>query len=215
MRINVAIVDDHKLLSQSLCSALSDYKFLEVKIVASHGNELIREISIQNHIDIVLLDEEMPVMDGWETLKVINRKYPNIRTILLSNTKNQSSIIKAFKSGARSFISKCSEMDELVDAIIGVHENGHYFNDSHSQSFFNSIIADVNLPIITNDVLSSREREILELICRGLSTAEIAQKLFISPRTIEVHRRSINTKTNSSSIVHLVLYAVKNGIIRV
>lgn len=214
MQINIAIVDDHKLMSQSLSCALNGYSFLTVKFIASHGNELIHELSTKNEIDVLLLDEQMPVMDGWETLKFIQRKYPSIGIIILSENKNQESIIKAFKSGARSYISKCAEIDELVDAIVGVHENGHYFNDSHSFSFFNSIMANETIPVITNNVLTTREREVLELICKGMPTMEIAQELFISPRTIEVHRRSINSKTNSNNVVDLVLYAIQNGIIR-
>jgi len=207
-KIKVAIVDDHKILRQGLKVLLNDMDNMEVVIEASDGQEFIDMLE-QVVPELVIIDINMPVMKGDEAVRLARLKHPQLKIIVLSMNNEEQYFKSMNELGVDGYIVKESDYDELERAITTVMKGGKYF----SQALLIKLISNQQTPLKV--VLSSREKEVLRYLCLGLSTAEIAQKLFISVRTVEKHRSEMLLRTESPNSISLVVYAIKNGLVEI
>ncbi|MGB4292580.1 MAG: response regulator transcription factor [Bacteroidales bacterium] len=211
-KIKIIIVDDHHLFRNGLKLLLEGIPEFEITGEASNGAELL-DIIDRTQADIVLMDINMPVMDGVEaTIKVLERK-PEIKVIALSMYGEEDYYYRMTEAGARGFILKDSDISEVREAINTVKRGGTFF----SQQLLQNVIQKIKHREAETKVavLSKREKEILEKICEGLSNQEIANALFISKRTVDKHRANLLEKTNSKNTASLILYAIRNKLIKI
>ena len=213
-KIKVGIVDDEKLFIKGMKSLLEHDPELKVTLEASNGVELIEKlIADVGSVDVILLDLAMSVMDGVDTLlKIINLGLP-VKIIILTSHYNDSMIIKLLDEGAMGFLAKNEHPSVVIDTIKGVYNKSFHINDHILQLIRNRRLVakkkNFNMP------LSSREIEVLRLICQEQTNKEIADQLFISPRTVEGHRKSILEKTQCKNTVGLVIYAIEHNLLEV
>lgn len=208
--ITIAIVDDEVLLRKSMIYILNREPNIKVVFDGGNGEEIINFLEdSKQHPDIILMDIRMPVLDGVETSKIISEKFPDIKIIILSSVNSNHFIELMMKRGASSYLLKKSIPQQVVTAINRVYEDGIYFNPEIINIFINTKEGKL---FIVNE-LSEREIQVLQLICKQLSAKEIADKLCLSERTIEGHRKRMLVKTKSKNVVGLILWGVKNNII--
>ncbi len=205
------MVDDHKLFRDGLRTLLSMVDGVEVVGVAGDGAEFLG-LSTRVEYDMVLLDIEMPVMNGVATAEVLLRNNPEARVVMLSMHSDEEYYFRMVELGVKGFLLKNSEIDEVVTAIKTVCDGGSYF----SEELLGSLVSNLkSTQFEENGVLSERELEIVPLICRGLSNQEIADLLFISKRTVDKHRANILEKTGSRNTAGMVVWAIKNGVVEI
>jgi DNA-binding NarL/FixJ family response regulator len=209
--IRVILVDDHNLFRNGLKLLLSGYSDIEVVAEASDGHEFL-QILENTPADIILLDIEMPEMNGIEATITAIAKYPDLKVISLSMYGEEEYYYKMIDAGVKGFILKSSDITEVIKAIKSVIEGGTYFSSDVLYNVVKNIKTVVRTPN-NSASLSERELEVLEQICRGLSNQEIADALFISKRTVEKHRASLLSKTNTKNTAHLVMYAIENKLV--
>ncbi len=206
--VRVILADDHNLFRNGLKLLLSSYRNINVVAEASDGAELI---SILDNVqaDIVLIDIEMPVMNGIEASRIALEKFPGLKIISLSMYGEEEYYYRMIDAGVKGFILKNSDITEVIKAIDSVMKGGTYFS---SEVLYNVVknIKSVSKTPANIASISEREREVLEQICKGLSNQEIADVLFISKRTVEKHRASLLSKTNTKNTAQLVMYAIEN-----
>jgi DNA-binding NarL/FixJ family response regulator len=207
-KITVAIVDDHQLFRSGLQFILESEPDIEVVIEASNGKQFL---SFLDSIvpNVVLMDINMPEMDGIEASRRAIEKFPDLHILVLSMYSDIDYYNTMIDIGVKGFILKDIENKELGTAIRKIHNGGNYF----SQELLLRLIK--NKPDGTQIELTKREKEVLELICQGFSNQEISDKLYISQRTVERHRSSLLEKTNSKNSISLVIYSIKNNLIKI
>lgn len=215
--INIFLVDDHSLFREGIKYLLSSIGYVNVIGEASDGEELLKLIADFGVPDLIFSDINMPVMDGVESCALANKKYPGIKIIALSMNDDQDYYYKMIKAGAKGFVLKSSNKETLVEAISEVMAGGSFFPEE--------ILRNIIFKFGTEDSvekaeekkygLTSREKEVLSLICQGFKNTEIAEKLFLSPKTIEGHRSNLISKTGTKNAAHLVMFSIKEGIIKV
>ncbi len=209
--IKIAIAEDHELFRQGLAALFNGEEGLHLEFAVANGQELIERLR-SHKVDVVIMDLKMPVLNGQETLKILKKRYPSVRSIVLSMYSSDEYVYQALRLGARGFLQKNCDIEKLIDAIYAVNEQGYYFDDELSKNQIFRIINEVGIePIFKNETLSHRELEVLGLICQEKTNQEIAELLCLSVRTIEVHRLKLLRKTNAKNVAGLVIYAVKNG----
>lgn len=214
-KIKIGIAEDHDLVRQGLISLLEDESGLKVCCDASNGQKLLDYPNLED-LDVILMDLDMPILNGQEALSTIRSKYPNTRVIMISMYYTDEFIAQSIKQGARGYLPKNCKIEKVVDAIYAVHEQGYYFDDKVSKSLLFKIVDDDSfIPTFSSDVLSNREKEVLELICLEKNNIEIAEELFISNRTVEAHRQNILKKTHAKNTAGVVIYAIKNGLYKI
>lgn len=206
--INVLLTDDHQIIIDGLKSLLSNQDDIQVVAEANNGREAIRILELIL-IDVLLMDIDMPVMNGIDALKEIRKNHPKLKVIILS-MHNEAGMIKSLIDlGANGYLLKSCSQGELIDSIKKV---------ASGQSYFSS---DVTLALLkpsanqgqSNELLTERETEILKLIAAGFSNKEIGDQLFISHRTVDTHRTNLMKKLDVSNIAGLISYAIRNGIV--
>lgn len=215
-KIKVGIAEDQEIFRKALTHLLSSFKGIEVITEAENGKTLLDSREIEE-IDIAILDYKMPIMGGIETSREIRKNHPNIKIIILSMFDDESFVEKAIENGANAYLSKDDDLEELEFAIQGVLDNQYYFNDRVSKLFIKSMInkGKITPTFSNNDVeLNQTEVEILELMSKEYTTQEIADKLYRSTRTIDKHRTEMMKKTKTKNAIGLVMYGVKNGILK-
>lgn len=209
--IRIALVDDQKLFRGGLRMILSDREDFNVVFEAGNGKQFFERLAFEP-VDVVILDVEMPIMDGIETLTLIKDKYPDIHVIMLTMHDSERLINHLMQLGASGFLLKDENPEVVRLAVERVSQEGIFFRDYVSKALLKGgrqkSDSGYGGPEITG-----RELQVLTLICQEFTSKEIAEKLFISARTVEGHRRSLQEKTGSRNIVGLVLYAVKHGIV--
>ena len=206
-RINVLLTDDHQLIIDGLKSLLKNQDDINVSAEANNGREALRILSFLP-VDVVLMDIDMPVMNGIETLKEIKKQYPAVKVIILSMHNETGMIRSLIDIGANGYMLKSCSQDELVDAIRKVAGGHSYFSTDVTMA----LLKPAN-PLQQAEILTDRETEILKLIAAGFSNKETGDKLFISHRTVDTHRTNLMKKLGVSNIAGLISYAIKNGII--
>lgn len=209
--VNIVLADDHNLFRNGLKLLLSGYKGMKVVAEASDGNELLQILNTVT-ADIVLIDIDMPVLNGIDTTREIISKFPEMKVISLSMYGEEEYYFQMIEAGAKGFILKSSEISEVIMAIETVAMGGTYFSSDVLYNVVKNIKSVSNVPN-SNPSLSEREKEVLEQICKGLSNQEIAETLFISKRTVEKHRASLLLKTNTKNTAQLVMHAIENKLI--
>ncbi len=214
--IKVLIIDDHQLIIDGLKSLLQDEKDI---VFVGGVNSMAQAIEFINEhkVDVALADINMPGGSGIETTRKLKEIDPDIKVLALTMHEDVNMITQMAEAGASGYILKRTNMNEVLEAIRIVSENGSYLGrDVQSILLENLRVKQPQQAQVNKDAparLSTREREILELIAAEYSTIDIANKLFISERTVETHRRNILTKTKTKTVVGLVRYAIANGII--
>jgi two-component system, NarL family, invasion response regulator UvrY len=214
-KIKIALVDDHVLLRKGLVELVRNLGY-EVLFEADNGLDLQQKINKDNLPDLVMLDINMPEMDGFATAQWIKQKFPLIKVMALSMYDNENSIIRMFKAGAKGYILKDSEPAELKMALTSVLEKGYYYSELVTGKLIHSINKlDEDADISNLSKLSTREIEFLKYACTEMTYKEIADKMFLSPRTIDGYRDDLFEKLNLKTRVGLVMYAIKNGIVQI
>ncbi len=214
--INVIITDDHVLYRAGVKTALSSKKDIKLIAEADNGSHLLALLkAIQP--DVILLDIQMPVMDGITTLAEIKKLYPAIKVIMLTMVDDQSMITKLMELGANSYLTKTSDSEIIYQAIKTCYEQEFYFNSLTNKALLNNLRQ--RHPIVTEKIeidevrLSEKEITVLRLMCEEKSTREIAQAVELSPRTVEAIRDKLRSKTGSKSTAGLIMYAVKHKLL--
>lgn len=212
--IKVIIADDHVLFRAGVKTAISFHKDIKIIAEADNGMQLL---TVLKHIqpDVILLDIQMPIMDGISTLPEIKKLYPEIKVIMLTMHNDHSMISKLMELGANAYLTKNSDSEVIYEAIKTVYEQEFFFNQLTNKALIDGLRvkrqAESNLPIDAK--LSDKEISILRMICEEKSTKEIADLVELSPRTVEAIRDKLKVKTGAKSLAGLVMYAVKSGII--
>lgn len=207
--LKIYLVDDHDLFREGLKFLLQGRKEISSVFEASNGIEFLNNMN-ENKADIALLDIEMPGLNGIETCQKALQIQPELKIIALSMYGDENFYSEMIDAGAHGFLLKNSKFDTLMRAIKEVSEDKNYFSPEILKKIITNMHKTQNRR--TEDELSEREKEILYNICIGLSNMEIADKLFISKRTVDKHRENILLKTNAGNTAGLVIYAIKNEI---
>lgn len=214
-KLKIYIVDDHKLFREGLKLLLSTQEFVKHIYEASNGREFVENLSLTD-CDIVLMDIEMPGMNGIEATEAALRLKPGLKVIVLSMYGDEQYYYKMVDAGVKGFVLKNSGIEKVIEAISRVAVGENYFSEELLVNILNNMReggkTDADLP---DNEISGRELEILYHVCLGLSNQEIADKLFISKRTVDKHRANLLSKTGCRNTAALVMYAIKNKMINV
>ena len=211
--IRVALVDDHSLFRRGMKLLLSSHPDIEVVVDAASGEEFLTAIA-HTAVDVVFMDYDMPGLNGAQTTERALAQCPEIKVVTLSMFGDNVYYTRMMECGAKGFLLKDSEFDQVVEAVKTVYAGDTYFSESLLRSLSHSLRATPSAAELSGEEpLSEREVEILVAICRGLSTQEIADELFISKRTVDKHRANILEKSGCKNTASLVVYAIKNGIV--
>lgn len=212
---NVMLVDDHSLFRNGLKILINETAEFTISSEASNGLEFLDKLT-QTRPDIVLLDISMPDMDGIEAATHALERHPDLPIITLSMYAEEDYYFKMVSLGVKGFLLKNSDISEVLEALQTVCEGGTHFSIELLSNLSTSLRRSGNsyLPTVLEDI-SDREKEILLLICKGLSNQEIAEELFISKRTVDKHRANILAKTSCKNTANLVVYAIKNHIVEI
>ncbi|WP_420386739.1 response regulator [Roseivirga sp.] len=211
----ILLVDDHALVREGIKNSLDTQQHMEVVGEARDGNEALQRLA-QEEVDVVVMDVSMPLMGGAETTKRIIEKYPQVNVLVLSMYNEEARIREMLNAGALGYILKSTSMQELVEAIELVSKGESYFTQEVSAKIMNQLIkgrSDGQATAMSK--LTTREVEILKLISEEFTNHEIADKLFISPRTVDTHRRNLIQKLQAKNTAGLVRFAIKNKIAEV
>ena len=210
--IRIALVDDHTLFRRGMKLLLGSCPDFEVVSEAASGEEFLDQLDSATP-DVVFMDYSMPGLNGAQTTEQALARNPELKVITLSMFGDNAYYTRMVECGARGFMLKDSEFDEVVEAVRTVYEGGTYFSKPLLNSLSNSIrVVEVDV-IDEQDRLSEREVDIFVGICRGQSTQEIADNLFISKRTVDKHRANILEKSGCKNSASLVVYAIKHGLV--
>lgn len=213
MECRIILVDDHSLFRNGLRGLLERNEGFRVVGEASSGEEFLSLLEQESFAaDIVFMDFSMPGSDGAQTTERALARRPDLRIITLSMFGEESYYSRMVEAGARGFLLKDSDIGDVLEAIAAVMGGGSYFSPRLLSSLTGRMHAREH-DELADDQLSSREREILVAVCRGLSNQEIADELFISKRTVDKHRANILEKTGCKNTASLVVYAIRNGIV--
>lgn len=214
--VNVIICDDHVLYRAGVKTALSSKKDIKIIAEADNGSHLMVLLKAIKP-DIILLDIQMPVMDGIAALTEIKKLYPEIKVIMLTMMDDHSMITKLMELGANSYLTKTSDSEIIYEAIKTCFEQEYYFNPLTNKALLNNLRQrNHSLPekLEQPDArLSDKEITVLKLMCEEKSTKEIAEAVDLSPRTVEAIRDKLKTKTGSKSTAGLIMYAVKHKLL--
>ncbi len=208
---NLLLVDDHTLVTDGLKALLGNDANFEIKGVAQNGKEAIDMLKALK-VDIVLMDVDMPEMNGIDAVKFIKKNLPNIKVIMLT-MHDEKAVIKQLKDiGADGYLIKNSPKAELINAIKSVAAGDQYFSEN-----VNEVLQRIDeKPSVSAELegLTEREIEIIALIAQGLSNKEIGEKLFISHRTVDTHRTNLMTKLNLHNVAGIVRFAMQNNLLQ-
>ena len=210
--LKLALVDDHDLFREGLSFLLNNQNNKPEIKEACNGQELL-DLLLNWQTDIILMDIEMPVMNGIEASVAVIKKYPDTKIIALSMHANENYYSEMIDAGAKGFLLKNSSFEDVQQAIKAVMEGRNYFSPEILESIITNLNRKKHHP--SKSDLTHREIEILYNICKGLSNQKIAEELFISKRTVDKHRENILLKTQSKNTADLVIYAIKNHIFEI
>ena len=213
-QIKVAIADDHKIFRKGVILSLRSYTNIKFVQEAENGEDLLNGI-VASQPDLVLMDLRMPTKDGIETTKVLSKSYPDIKVLVLTMYEDERFVSHLMENGANGYLLKSADPSEIRKAIIEVMTKGYYLNNfvnrvllkkSHSRA--------KSIPSLNNEVvLNDKEREVIRLLCMEFTAGEIAQKMEISPRTVEAIKDRLMERFGTKNTAGLVFFAVKNNLI--
>jgi DNA-binding NarL/FixJ family response regulator len=211
----IAIVDDHTMFRKGLSVLINLFPNYEVLFEAANGKELITKMTDEKQPDIVLLDVNMPEMDGYASAEWLRIHHPDINVLALSTMDAETAIIKMIRHGAKGYILKDAEPAELKQAFDEVFTRGYYYNDQVTRKVMQSIsqLIDEKSALSAIVKLSEREMEFLRHACSEKSYQVIAKEMFVSERTVDGYREALFKKLSVSTRVGLVLYAIRNNLV--
>ncbi|MCL7755083.1 response regulator transcription factor [Polaribacter sp. Z022] len=218
-KINIVIVDDEQLFRSGIRFLLDREQEFNVIFEAENGKELVEFLSkTEEFPDVILMDLKMPEMNGVEATKIIHKTHPDIKIIALTSYDGKSFITNMIDVGASSYLLKNTTPKMVVHTINEVYDKGFYYDEKVLKIIHENIISSSGKRIksdLDKKLLSKREIDVLELICEQYTTAEIGEKLFISPRTVEGHRNNLLLKTQSKNVAGLVIYGIQKKLIEI
>ena len=209
-KLKVCIADDHTLFRKAMVNLLQTFERVSDVRDAENGKELLALIKTEIP-DVAIIDLQMPVMDGADTCENIISRYPQVKIIILTMHDSEKYVLHMMEMGVHAFLLKNTEPDELEKAIDSIVDKDFYHNDWVISIMRKNVKS--QRPTFSIDHLTEREKQIVQLVCRELSSKEIADKLFISERTIENHRSTIMKKLGVKNTIGLVHYAYQTGIV--
>jgi len=204
-KYTIVIADDHTLFRRGLHMLLANVELTGEVHEAANGAELL-ELLDKHSVDIVLMDIDMPVMDGVEATVRALEKHPDLNIIALSMYGDEQYYYKMINAGVKGFLLKDSDISEVIQAISSVAEGRSYF----SSDILVSLVKNPDLARSKSEELTERETEVLHHICKGLSNVEIAEVLYVNKRTIDKHRENLLSKTQSKNTASLIMWAIRN-----
>lgn len=212
-RWKILIVDDHKLIREGINAYLENESELSIVATAANGLEALDYLA-DHPVDLVMLDINMPQMGGLEVTRKIRAQYPNCLVLILTMHDEAQHIKQLMKAGASGYLLKNCEEWEVIEAIHQILAGEVYYSSGAARSVMNSLSHLKKINISPQNVrFTPREREVLKLILADMSNQEIAEKLFISIRTVEAHKRNLQVKTASKTIAGLIKFAYENGLV--
>lgn len=214
-KIQVMVVDDHKMFVEGVQSIFSNFGEIDIVETIFDGKDVLDVLESNANIDIILLDINLPNVNGLELTKLIKKKYPKVKILILSMYNNAEYIKEVLKEGASGYVLKNTDHEELIQAIQSVYQGNLYYSQSVTQTMMNSFAkkrSNNNMDILQVKI-SKREKEILGLIIKEHTAQEIATMLFISLHTVETHRSNLMSKLGVRNSAGLVRVALENSLI--
>lgn len=213
-QIKVAIADDHKIFRKGVILSLRTYPNIKFVQEAENGDELLAGLN-ESQPDIVLMDLRMPQKDGIETTKLISKQYPNIKVLVLTMYEDERFVSHLMENGANGYLLKSADPSEIKKAIMEVMSRGYYLNNFVNRVLLKKSHARAkSIPSLNSEVvLNDKEREVIRLLCMEYTAQEIAQKMEISPRTVEAIKDRLMERFGTKNTAGLVFFAVKNNLI--
>lgn len=210
---NILLADDHNIVRQGLRALLQSEPLFQLVGEASDGIEAVR-LAERLKPDVLITDVMMPGLNGLEVTRQVTKSLPNTRVIILSMYTNDAYVFEAFKNGALGYVLKDSEASDLIQAVREVIAGRRYLSPPLSERALELYIRKVeSVPENPYELLTTREREVLQLVAEGRTSGEIANRLFISPRTAEGHRANLMRKLGMQNNADLIRFALKRGIL--
>ena len=215
--IKVALADDHILLRNGLAGLINGFDGYTVLFEANNGQDLVNTLDMNNLPDLVLLDINMPLKDGFETALWLKQNHPDIKVLALSMYDNEPSIIKMLRNGAKGYLLKDTAPKEFRSALDAVMSKGFYYSEMVTGKLIHAVnnMDEPQQQRNSFSKLNEKETEFLKLACTEMTYKEIADKMFLSPRTIDGYRDALFEKLNVKTRVGLVMYAIKTGLVQV
>ncbi len=213
-KINIAVVDDQQLFRKGIISLLKPIKDFNICFEAENGEDFFEKLEEEIMPDVILLDLQMPIMDGIATTIKLKKRFPEVKIIILTIHDEEEMIVHLIEKGAHGFLPKNEDIKNVIDSIYSVHQTGHFFNEKVSQALVRGLMSSKKItPLFENAELNDREIKIIKLICKELTSPEIAEELLLSTKTIDNHRVEILRKVGARNTAGLVMYAMKHSLI--
>ncbi len=211
--IKVLLADDHKIVRDGIKLMLESQAGIDVVAEAENGIKVLKKLEEQV-VDLIVMDINMPEMDGVNATKEIKDKYPDVKVLALTMSNDDLHIRQMIQAGASGYIMKSAGRNELKDAIYTIMDGKHYFSDEATQSIMMDLVKGKGKSSSPDPIhITDRELEILELIVKEFTNQEIAEKLYISSRTVDAHRRNLLQKTGARNTAGLVKYAFQHNLV--
>ena len=214
-KYSILFADDHTLLRQGLISLTQHFPFIDKSKIhqAANGLEAVNFVK-RSQPDLIVMDVSMPEMNGLEAVEAIKNQFPEVKILMLSHYNNEPYVIRALKAGADGYMLKDAAVDELQDGLKDILAGRMYISPDIDQTIITRIDNSQGNEVDALDILTTRQRSILQLIAEGHSTKDIAEKLFLSVKTIEAHRANIMDRINIRDVPGLVRFAIRVGLIQ-
>ncbi|OGG96811.1 MAG: hypothetical protein A2508_01755 [Candidatus Lambdaproteobacteria bacterium RIFOXYD12_FULL_49_8] len=215
MKIKVLIADDHKIMRDGMNLLMQRLENIEVVAEAENGQDAVR-LALETQPDIVLMDINMPGMNGIDATQAICQQNPHTRVIALTSHTDSKMVQEMFRAGAMAFLGKSCTNQEILTAIESVAEDRYYISEEMTSKVIEDFVVK-HIPQITevSDKLTSREKQVLKLIAEGHSTKDIAESLNLSSKTVGAHRENLMKKLNLHNIAQLTRYAIQKGLLSI
>jgi two-component system response regulator NreC len=213
-KVRLLIADDHKIFRQGIIKLLEEEPDLQVVGEAADGREVVKKAT-ELKPDVILMDIAMANLNGLEATKQIKKVLPESKIIMLTMHKNEEYVLQSFQAGASGYILKEGAVEELVSAIRSIHADKSFLSPTVSKTLVDAYLRKMETGKTETpfDLLTDREREVLQLIAEGFTNREVAKQLYISVKTVEAHRAHIMQKLNIHDIAKLVKYAIQKGLV--
>ena len=214
-KIKIILADDEELFRKGIFFLLQREPNIEIIFEASNGSELVEHLKTATELpDIIMMDLKMPLLNGVEATKIIHKDFPGVRVIALTSYNTKSFIANMINVGAASYLVKNASPVDMIKTVNEVAQKGFYYNEIVMDVIHHNMLSNANSKTVLDDnFLTEREKEVLELICKQYSSAEIGEKMNLSARTVDGHRNNLLLKTNSKNMAGLVIFAIQNKII--
>ena len=213
-KILVAVADDHSLLRNALARLIASFENYSVVFEADNGRDVKEKLTRHVIPDIMLLDVNMPESDGYETARWIYKNYPQVKVLALSMFSDEGTIIRMLRLGAKGYIMKNADPEELKLALDSVLKKDFYLSEYISGKIISGLHKDIDMPE-EPIVLNEKEKEFMKWVCTELTYKDIAAKMFVSPRTVDDYRNQLFEKLKVKTRIGLVLYAIRHGMVEV